>query len=88
MLWATGEQNKKEPSGFTRKAIKPEEAIISQFSSDQPSGKNTRNSAEVLQEHPTGCMSWKKLPTDRKKSPASPECVGQFAKHDKKIFNY
>lgn len=78
MPWATGEQNKKEPSGFPSKATKPEEAIISQFSDDQPSGESTRNSAEVLQEHPTGCMSLKKLPTDRKKSPASPQCVGQF----------
>lgn len=84
MLWETGEQNKKEPSGFTSKAIKPEEAIISQFSGDQPSGESIRNSAEVLQEYPTGCMNWKKLLMDRNKSPASPECVGQFSKWDKK----
>lgn len=78
MLWATGEQNKKEPSGFTSKTTKPEEATISQFSGDQPSGESTRNSAEVLQEHLTACMSWKKLPTHRKKSLASPQCVGCF----------
>lgn len=93
MLRATGKQKKKkEPSVvFRSEAIKSKEATISQFSGDQPSGANTGNSAQVLQEHPTGCRSWKKLPTEqrqikkkkKKRSAASPQSVGQFAKHGK-----